>query len=64
MPQSGLILFWIETAVFHLKGSHLFKLNHCETFPVCWSNAGLSCAHSVQFTGSVSWRRCGLLRGE
>ena len=42
MPQSGLILFWIETSVFHLKGSHLFQLNHCETSPVCWSNVGLS----------------------
>lgn len=49
MPQNGLILFWIETSSFHLKGPRFFKLKHSETLPISYSNAGLSCAQSVQF---------------
>lgn len=51
MPQNGLIRFQIENSIFHLKSSCLFKLNRCETFPISYSNAGLSCAQSVLFTG-------------
>lgn len=49
MPQNGLTLFQIEISIFHLKGPHSFEPNHCETYPISYSNAGLPCAQSVQF---------------
>lgn len=69
MPPNGLILFQTEISNFHLKGPRFFKLNHCETFSISYSNARLPCAQcpiygqqlAREAVGDLS---CSLLRGK